>query len=88
MSEAWEGRKCGPLSEDHKRKISKALKGMNAKKIILYHDNNYIDTFDSIHSCADYVGLHHNTVGICLNHERRNRQGYTFKYAEELNETI
>ena len=66
-------------SEEAKRKMGESQN----KKIILYHDNNYIDTFKSMQECSKYVGYKGNTsLGLCLNHGVKNRHGYTFKYAE------
>lgn len=83
----WYGKQ---LSEEHKKKISKSLKGKKSKPILMYDKKgNFIRRFNSITEANKYFGKDRNCSAInkCLKGRNRNKTayGYIFKYENEEN---
>lgn len=76
------------LSEEHKKKISKSLKGKNSKPILMYDkEGNFIKRFDSIVDVTEYFGKDRGCGNICncLKGRRKTAYGFIFKYEDEEN---
>lgn len=92
LSESMKGKKgCWyekQLSEEHKKKISKSLKGKNSKPILMCDkEGNFIKRFDSTADANEYFGKDRYCSGIsnCLRGRTKTIYNYIFKYEDEEN---
>ena len=81
MSIAKRGKSIGPLTEDHKKKISESKKNKNGKCIIqLTLNNEFIAEYITAHEAERITGINHSTILRCCNHKPHYKTAGGFKW--------
>lgn len=81
----------GPLSEDHKKAISEALRGIPkseehraklSKKILQFtKSGEFIKEWQSMNEAERELGIAHTNISICCNGKRKSAGSYVWRYA-------
>lgn len=81
MSEAKSGISIGPLSEEHKKKISESKRNKNGKCIIqLTLNDEIIAEYITAHEAERVTGIDHSMILGCCNHKPHYKTAGGFKW--------
>lgn len=81
-SKTWKGKKRGPFSEEHLKKLSKALKGKGKKSVVKIDmlTGEVIAKFNSIQEAAEQTGIWRATISYCCNGHIDSYKNYIWKF--------
>ena len=73
-----------PKSEEHKQKISDAMKGVNAKKVLQYtKSGEFVREWPSAMEAQRELGIAQSHICACCNGKLKSASGYVWRYADE-----